>query len=153
MQALELKVPPVAFALLCAALMWAISTLCSAAAFPVAGNPVIAGAFAFIGGGIAVAGVFAFRRHDTTVNPTRPGSADSVVSDGIYRLTRNPMYLGLALILAGWAMYLENAAALLLLPVFVVYINYFQIKPEERSLLAKFGPSYAEYLSTVRRWV
>ena len=63
------------------------------------------------------------------------------------------MYLGLALILAGWAMYLENAAALLLLPVFVVYINYFQIKPEERSLLAKFGPSYAEYLSTVRRWV
>ena len=63
------------------------------------------------------------------------------------------MYLGLALILAGWAMYLANIAALLMLPAFVAYMTQFQIKSEERVLLAKFGLDYAEYMASVRRWI
>lgn len=63
------------------------------------------------------------------------------------------MYLGLALGLVAWVMYLENAGALLLIPAFVAYMTEFQIKPEERALLRKFGFEYADYMATVRRWL
>ena len=87
------------------------------------------------------------------MNPTKPEASSAVVSDGIYRFSRNPMYLSLLTGLAGWALFLENAAALLVLPMFVAYMNRFQIKPEERALLEKFGSSYAEYMRSVRRWL
>ncbi len=83
----------------------------------------------------------------------KPDTASSVVTAGIYRATRNPMYLGLALALAGWAMYLSNLVALLIVPAFVAYMTQFQIKPEERTLLAKFGPGFAAYMAAVRRWI
>lgn len=153
MQVFELKVPPVALAVAFAVVMWAASTIFSAASLPVPGVSIVAVAFAFIGGGIAVAGVSAFRRHDTTVNPIRPETTTSIVTAGIYRITRNPMYLGLAFVLLGWAIYLANWAALLLVPAFVAYMTRFQIKPEERALLAKFGLSFAEYMAAVRRWM
>ena len=76
-----------------------------------------------------------------------------VVSSGVYRVSRNPMYLGFLLALAGWAVYLSNAGAALLLPAFVAYMTRFQIKPEERALLVKFGPEFAQYMSRVRRWL
>jgi protein-S-isoprenylcysteine O-methyltransferase Ste14 len=155
MQVFELKVPPVALAVVFAVVMWAASTAFSTASFPLpgAGASIVASAFAFIGGGIAVAGVSAFRRHYTTVNPMKPETTASIVTTGIYRVTRNPMYLGLAFVLVGWATYLANLAALLLIPAFVAYMTRFQIKPEERALLAKFGPSFAEYMAAVRRWI
>lgn len=153
MQVFELKVPPVALVVVYAAVMWAASTVFSAVSFPLPGASIVAFAFALIGGGIAVAGVSAFRRHYTTVNPMKPEKTASIVTTGIYRFTRNPMYLGLAFVLVGWAMYLESVAALLLVPAFVAYMTRFQIKPEERALLAKFGPSFADYVATVRRWI
>ena len=153
MRALELKIPPVAITLLSAGLMWAVAASCPRASVSIAGHWILAGTMAFIGGIIAVAGVVAFRRHETTVNPTTPGAATVVVSDGIYSLTRNPMYLGLAIFLMGCAMFLENWAALIVLPVFVAYMNRFQIKPEERVLLENFGADYAAYMSDVRRWI
>jgi len=153
MQALELKIPPVAFTLLCVGLMWAVTAICPGATFPIAGSQIAAVVLAFIGGGIGIVGVAAFRRQSTTVNPLTPGSANSVVSDGIYRFTRNPMYLGLAVFLAGWAVFLENAAAFIVVPVFVAYMNRFQIRAEEQALLAKFGSGYSEYMSRVRRWL
>jgi protein-S-isoprenylcysteine O-methyltransferase Ste14 len=76
-----------------------------------------------------------------------------VVTGGVYRISRNPMYLGFLLALAGWAVYLSNAAAAGLLPAFVAYMTQFQIKPEERALLAKFGSEFAQYTSRVRRWI
>jgi protein-S-isoprenylcysteine O-methyltransferase Ste14 len=82
-----------------------------------------------------------------------PGAAGTVVSHGVYRFTRNPMYLGFLVALAGWAAHLSNAAAALLLPAFVFYMTQFQIKPEERALAAKFGPRFTQYMSRVRRWV
>ena len=153
MQALELKVPPVAVVAVFAVLMWAAATVFSAVSFPLPGSSAIALAFALIGGGIAAAGVSAFRRRDTTVNPMKPENAATIVTAGIYRVTRNPMYLGLAFVLLGWASYLANLAALLLLPVFVAYMTRFQIKPEERALQEKFGSSYADYTAAVRRWI
>ena len=153
MQVFELKVPPVALVVVFAVVMWAASTVFSAASFPLSGASIIAFVFAFIGSGIAVAGVFAFRWHDTTVNPMKPETTATIVTAGIYRVTRNPMYLGLAFVLLGWAIYLANLAALLLVPAFVAYMTRFQVKPEERALLEKFGSNFAEYMAVVRRWI
>ncbi|WP_422879670.1 methyltransferase family protein [Noviherbaspirillum cavernae] len=94
-----------------------------------------------------------FRRASTTVNPVSPGAATSLVSAGIYAFTRNPMYLGFLLGLSGWAVYLSNAAAFLALPFFVLYLNRFQIAPEERALQTLFGGEFSAYRGRVRRWI
>jgi protein-S-isoprenylcysteine O-methyltransferase Ste14 len=113
----------------------------------------VAVALAAAGVAIALAGVAEFRRSRTTVHPQHPEKASAVVTRGVYRWTRNPMYLGLLLALAGWSIFLANLAALAGLPLFVAYMNRFQIGPEERALSAKFGPAYASYLVSVRRWL
>lgn len=153
MQVLELKVLPVAVIVVFAVIMWAASTVFSGASFFLPGASIIAFVSAFVGVGIGLAGVAAFRRHNTTVNPTKPETTTLIVTAGIYRFTRNPMYLGLAFVLAAWAVYLANIAAMALVPTFALYMTRFQIKPEERALLAKFGPSFADYMATVRRWL
>lgn len=153
MNSLELKIPPAALALLFAAGLFGLAWLTPNATFLVAGSTVIAAGLAFCGMALALAGIVAFRSHKTTVNPVKPGAASTVVTKGVYRFTRNPMYLGVLLALAAWALFLSNAVAVLLLPVFVAYMNRFQIRPEERALLGKFGPSFANYMREVRRWV
>ncbi len=87
------------------------------------------------------------------MNPIKPGAASSLVTGGVFRFTRNPMYLSLLLYLLAWTAYLSNWLALLLVPVFVLYINQLQIKPEERALSALFGSEYASYKARVRRWL
>ena len=76
-----------------------------------------------------------------------------MVTDGIYRYSRNPMYLGMALLLAAWALWLGNAAAWLGIVLFVALINRYQIRPEERILAAKFGDDYHSYCRRTRRWL
>jgi protein-S-isoprenylcysteine O-methyltransferase Ste14 len=98
-------------------------------------------------------GVRAFRRARTTINPLNPEQASSVVTDGIYRHTRNPMYLGFAMMLVGWAIYLDVAWELLGPVAFVAFANRFQIVPEDRVLSLKFGRDYETYRQRVRRWV
>jgi protein-S-isoprenylcysteine O-methyltransferase Ste14 len=95
----------------------------------------------------------AFRRAGTTVNPVRPVLATSLVTSGVYRYTRNPMYLGHCVILSGWAAWLHNAAALLVVPAFVLYITRFQILPEERHLSARFPDTYPAFRRRVARWL
>ena len=93
-----------------------------------------------------------FLRHRTTVDPVRVERAQHLVVDGPNRLTRNPMYLGMLLALAGWAVWLGNGAALLALPLFVAVLNTLQIRPEEAALRARFGADYVRYAQRVRRW-
>ncbi len=94
-----------------------------------------------------------FSRAKTTMNPIKPAAAAALVTSGPFRFTRNPMYLSLFLYLLGWATYLSFVPALLFLPGFVLYMNHFQIKPEERVLSSLFGPEYAAYKERVRRWL
>ena len=105
-----------------------------------------------LGALVVVSGVFAFRRAGTTVDPTRPQAASSLVNTGIYRFSRNPMYLGMLLGLLGWAAWLTSLLAAFLVVGFVGYMNRFQIAPEERTLAAKFGAEFSAYKSRVRRW-
>ena len=150
---LELRIPPVLVWLIIAVAMLGVSYSAPRLSFTVAGSTAIALALVALGGGLAAAGVVAFRRKHTTVNPLTPGASSAVVASGVYRVSRNPMYLGFLLALAGWAAYLSNAGAALLLPVFAAYMTQFQIQPEERALLAKFGSEFAQYMSRVRRWI
>src|ERR1700757_3679125 len=153
MSALELKVPPPILALLVGVVMWALSRVTPSAT--VRGFLIIMTAvvIALVGGGITLSGAIAFRRAKTTVDPFKPGNASSLVTFGVYRMTRNPMYVGLLLVLIGWALFLVNGWSALGPLVFVAYITRFQIQPEERALASLFGEAYASYKSRVRRWL
>lgn len=136
-----------------AALMWLVAGLAPTLAFALPGRAVIGVTCVATGLVVVLAGVFAFRRATTTVNPMHPEGASSLVTTGIYRFTRNPMYLGMLLILLGWAVWLAHPLSFLMLPLFVAYMNRFQIRPEERVLRAKFGESFNTYARAARRWI
>lgn len=150
---LELRVPPLVLVVIAGTLMAALKRLASGADFSIPGHPLPAVGFVVLGIAVAVAGVVSFRRHKTTVNPLAPDQASVLVTSGIYRATRNPMYLGFLFALLGWSLYLANWAAVLLLPAFVIYMNRFQLEPEERALQERFGQPFSEYMRTVRRWM
>lgn len=153
MRALELKVPPPALALVFAALMWLVAHREPAYAIEVPSRIVLAICLAATGILSAIAGVVTFRRARTTLNPHKPEKSSSMVTWGAYTFTRNPMYLGLLLVLTGWAIFLANTLACLFLPAFIIYIDLFQIAPEERVLAARFGKEFAEYKTHTRRWL
>ncbi|WP_418321032.1 methyltransferase family protein [Piscinibacter sakaiensis] len=151
-RALELRVPPVAVVLLAAAAMWLLARLFPSAALVLPLRVVLAALFVVAGFAIALAGVVEFRRARTTVNPMTPEASSAIVSSGIYRHSRNPMYAGFLLALVGWAVFLANPVSLLGVALYVVYMNCFQIQPEERALQARFGEAYRGYMRSVRRW-
>ena len=150
---LELKIPPVALGFLVAALMWIVGRATPNFDVTVPATSIYALALALLGVAICVSGVVSFRLAGTTVNPMSPGSSSSLVVTGVYRYTRNPMYLGFLLLLLGWAAFLSNLVALVFLPAFVLYMNRYQIEAEERALAALFPSEFPKYRAMVRRWV
>jgi protein-S-isoprenylcysteine O-methyltransferase Ste14 len=149
----ELKIPPVAVFFGFAAFMWLLATAAPLAGVSLPAKKPIAAGAAAVGGAFAGAGILSFLRVRTTLDPTAPGKAASLVTTGVYAITRNPMYLSLLFVLAGWAVYLSNLAALVAIPFFVVYLNRFQILPEERALASVFGSEFQAYCNRVRRWL
>ena len=114
---------------------------------------IVAALVALVGGFFCIASVISFRRAKTTVNPLKPATASALVSSGIYQVSRNPTYLGFALFLVAWAVYLSSPWALVGVIGFVLYINRFQIRPEERALAVLFAAEFERYKNSVRRWV
>ncbi len=153
MNYLELKVPPLVVVLVTALAMWLVSWFLPFGAVVMPARILFAVTLAILGAATSVLGVVAFLRARTTVNPTRPEATSSLVSSGVYMLTRNPMYLGFLLILSGWAIFLANLVVFPLLPVFVFYITRFQIQPEEKALTIRFGQGFVRYTNGVRRWI
>ena len=153
MNALELKVPPPGVALLVCAAMWALSLVPPYFEVSIAIRLVVALAMGSAGGIFSMAGVIRFRKARTTVNPTKPHAASSLVTSGIYQFTRNPMYLGLLFVIIGWAAFLCSLWALVGPFAFTLYMTRFQIQPEERVLQGLFGAEYTGYQSRVRRWL
>jgi protein-S-isoprenylcysteine O-methyltransferase Ste14 len=151
--ALQLKIPPVAQFLLAAMVMWLVSAGAGFAAVAVPGRLLPASVVLLCAGLVGLAAVRSFAREQTSVNPLRPEAASRLVVRGIYRYSRNPMYLALALALLAWGILLGNLLALLVVPLFVLAMNRLQIAPEERALRAMFGADYEAYLREVRRWL
>lgn len=147
------KVPPPVILLLSGAIMWLVAH--SSFGYRVAIPYALAGALLLAAAGLvtAAAAIRRFRQVETTVNPLQPEAATALVSDGIFGITRNPMYLGLLLVLLGWAVWLQSLSNTLVLAGFVLFITEMQIKPEEEALLSIFGDAYADYCTRVRRWI
>ena len=154
MRSLETKIPPVVLTALLALAAWLLSRWApEAAAFSFGGQFALAAMCLVGGAALSLLGVKAFKEHQTTVNPTAPESTSQVVTTGVYRYTRNPMYLGFGLALLAAVIFVGNAFSVLVVPAYVAYMNRFQIAPEERALLAKFGEPFRDYMAAVRRWL
>jgi protein-S-isoprenylcysteine O-methyltransferase Ste14 len=153
MRLLELRIPPPIVGVVVAGAMWAVASLSPQVPTPELVRGLGAGLLGGLGFGTMIGGVLAFRRARTTVNPLRPETSSALVSGGIYSRTRNPMYLGMLFVLAGWAVYLSALWPWAGPGLFVLYITRFQILPEERALEALFGDDFAEYRRRVRRWL
>ena len=153
MSALDLKIPPPIVTLVLALLMWLTPAVAGHLEISFPSRVLWAVVLVCVGQGIAIAGMVAFRRAKTTVNPVKASSASSLVIRGVYRYTRNPMYVGLLLTLLAFAVFLANPLAVLWVVVYVLYITRFQIIPEERVLASLFGAEYEAYKGRVRRWV
>ena len=153
MESLETKIPPPILTAAVALAMWGVSRYTPLFEISSFLRGVISAVALLTGIGFSAAGLLEFRRAQTTVNPLRPEQASSLVDSGVYRMTRNPMYVGLCFVLVAWAVFLSSGWALLGPLVFMLYIGRFQIAPEERALTARFGDAYADYQSRVRRWL
>lgn len=152
---LETRVPPPVLALAAGVAMWLLDR---ALPLPRVGGDLRTAATALAvvlaAAGFALVGdsMRRFVRSRTTIHPMHPDQASRLVIDGAYRWTRNPMYLGLLLVLLGWAAWLGSSAPLAVVPVWAGLLTRLQIVPEERALLDKFGGDYAAYRDRVGRW-
>lgn len=150
---LELKIPPPVIAGVAAVAMWGLARAFPDLHIAYGMRGPVAALFAVAGVVLAGSGIFTFRRARTTINPHAPGKATALVCSGPYRYTRNPMYAGLLLVLVAWAAFLGAPLALAGPAAFMLYINRFQIAPEERALQWLFGNDYLAYKARVRRWL
>ncbi|WP_068546125.1 methyltransferase family protein [Thalassotalea crassostreae] len=153
MKFLELKIPPaLLFLMFVAAIKFIPLTIF---AVPVGSEflPIIIKSIIFSAIAIVVFAIISFRIAKTTVDPMSPDKASKLVDSGIFRISRNPMYLGFVLMIFAGAVYKQTLFAYLLVIVFVRYLHYFQILPEERMLTKVFGQDYTEYCKRVRRWL
>jgi protein-S-isoprenylcysteine O-methyltransferase Ste14 len=153
MRRLETRIPPPILVLALGLCAFGAARAWPALAFDFPLRPLVAACLGLAGIALNLLPKLAFRRAGTTVNPLRPALASQLVTSGIYRRTRNPMYLGHALILLAWAVVLHNLAALSAVPFFMLYVTRFQILPEERHLSARFPQAYAEFRRQSPRWL
>ncbi len=147
------KVLPLVTFLFCAALIFALSRICPGATWHAPHARWMARLVATVGGIFGVGGIMAFLRAHTSLLPNHPERAATLVTTGIYRVSRNPMYAGLLLALMAEVIYLGTIPGLLVLPIFVEILQRWQIRPEEQALRAKFGEAYAAYVRRTRRWL
>ena len=153
MATLEHTIPPPAVAAVVAAGMWGVAGIGPQLAVAPGPKYLAVAVLVAIGVAFSLLGILAFRASDTTVNPLKPERASALVTGGVYRITRNPMYVGMAFVLIGWAVYLSAVLPFVGVAVFVVFITRLQILPEERVLRNLFGVAYDTYAARVRRWL
>ncbi|MGH1487377.1 MAG: methyltransferase family protein [Cellvibrionaceae bacterium] len=153
MKYLKNKIPPPLVALLFGLLVWQASKL--SISLTITDEWRMGSTYTLIALGILfnLAAVISFKMAKTTVNPIRPESASSLVKSGIFKLSRNPMYVGMALFLAAWSAYLASPFSIILIIGFILYMTHFQIKAEEQALTILFGEEYLLYKQQVRRWI
>lgn len=153
LRALETRIPPPVVLLIAAGLMVSLARLSPALRLEVPAMAWLAGLLAVAGLALNLMPKWLFGRAGTTVNPLRPQAARQLVVAGPYRFSRNPMYLGHALLLLAWACWLGHPLALAGVAIYIAWVTWFQIRPEERILAERFADDYADYRRRVRRWL
>ncbi|OUS31169.1 hypothetical protein A9Q98_03380 [Thalassotalea sp. 42_200_T64] len=150
---LELKIPPLLLFFVFAVLMTQVPIAITNLSIAFAYNNLLALIIAIFGVIVVATGVINFKKADTTVDPRTPEQVNELVVSGVYQYSRNPMYLGFALMLLALAIYLQTIASYIWVIIFCRYLYHFQIMPEERALEKLFGQSYTDYCQKVRRWI
>ncbi len=150
---LKLRIPPPVVFLVFAGIVWLLSKAVPSAGFNVQHKDMIAAGIAGASALFAGPSILAFLRAGTTLHPENPDKTTKLIVTGVYRVTRNPMYLSLLLLLIAWAIYVSNLGAFVPIPLFVAYLNSFQIMPEEKALRSLFGSEFEDYCKRVRRWL
>ncbi|MEQ8524135.1 isoprenylcysteine carboxylmethyltransferase family protein [Gracilimonas sp.] len=153
MKWLKLKIPPALLFLICIGLMWGLDKRLNFEPTTFDFPDWLFGGLVLVGGSIVLLGVIEFSRKSTTVNPHKPQNTTALVKSGIYRFTRNPMYLGMVFILLAGVMKFGNGLTMLIPALFIWYMNIFQVQPEEEMMEQKFGKEFVEYKEEVRRWI
>ena len=150
---LSLKIPPVAQTIVAILLIWLLDRYAPIYHIKVIYQSIVAGTLIGIGAIVALSGVFAFIKLNTTVDPRYPEKASELVIIGIYKYSRNPMYLGILFVITGIAVYFGALSSVFVISPFVAFINKYQIVPEEVALQEKFSENYTRYAQNVRRWL
>ena len=150
---LKLKIPPLLLTLLFGLAMWVISESSVLIEIPVVVSLCLSFALFTLGATVLISAVVSFRFAKTTVNPLLPSESTVLVKSGVYKFSRNPMYLGFLLFLFAFGILLGDVKPLFIVPLFFSYMTIFQIIPEERALQGLFGNEYKQYQREVRRWL
>jgi protein-S-isoprenylcysteine O-methyltransferase Ste14 len=153
MTGLENRIPPPIIGVVFGLVIWLISMVTPQYDISITLRTVLSIALVCCGFGCAIAGGIAFKKAQTTVNPLKPETASTLVNTGVFKYTRNPMYLGLTLLLLALTFYLFAPFSIVGVFAFVLYIDRFQIQPEERALLELFGDEFIDYKNRVGRWL
>jgi len=149
---MKLKIPPVIVLLVFVGLMYALAKVLPVGYFDFLGRRYLMYGLLGVAIFIGFVALVQFFKNKTTIDPTRPAKATKLVTSGLYRFSRNPMYLAMLLLLLAWGLWLGNAFNTIIAVSFVYYMNAFQIVPEEEALTAIFGKQYRHYCKAVRRW-
>ena len=151
MKSLENKIPPLIIVVFFLALIFLLKNFLEVFTFSY--QVSISFFFLCLAASFCLTSIIEFRKHKTTLNPLMPEESTALVTTGIFKFSRNPMYLSLLNLLIAFSIYLGSFLGLIIIPLFVVYINLFQIKPEEKATLKLYGKEFENYCSNVRRWI
>ena len=148
---MKTKIPPPIIALICIILNYLSTYIINPIKFP--NTEIISGFIFLVGLLTAIFAILLFKKYKTTVNPIDPEETTTLVTTGIFSITRNPMYLGLFFLISSTVLFFGSWLGIIILVIFVWYINKFQIIPEEQAMEKLFGNKYNEYRKNVRRWI
>ena len=119
----------------------------------ISNNIAFGSLFILIGILIASSSIILFKRYRTAITPINPKSATKLITGGIYKFSRNPMYFSLLLLLIGISIMTNPIGGFIFIPIFILYLNLFQILPEEKAMTDLFKDEFLEYKNSVRRWI
>ena len=151
MKSLENKIPPLIIVVFFLVLIFFLKNLLEVFTFSY--QIYISFFFLCLAVSFFLTGIIEFRKHKTTLNPLMPEESTTLLTTGIFKFSRNPIYLSLLNLLIAFSIYLGSFLGLIITPLFVVYINLFQIKPEEKAMFKLYGKEFENYCSNVRRWI
>ena len=149
---MKLKLPPVLIFVIFSILMYVLSLVLPFGDFEFFGREVLILFLLGMGALVGFISLIQFYIAKTSIDPRTPSKASDLVTNGLYKFSRNPMYVALLMVLLAWGLWLGNAFNTLLAAGFVGYLNKFQIIPEEKALSDMYGKAYKHYCTQVRRW-